>query len=86
MENFKLIPIREMEVIEDEMLNFITAGSLSVIAACNPNDCESHHGNCNGSNLCKTNTGDCTGINKCGDNEDSSDKGDPGENPGQGNP
>lgn len=64
----KLIPIREMEVLEDEMLNFITAGLISEIS-CNPNDCGKNSGTCSGINECKVNSGNCTGTNKCQENE-----------------
>lgn len=73
MKETKLIPIREFEVLDDEMLSFITAGAtpLSVTADCSTNTCKSNSGTCN-INRCGINTANC-GTNNCSDNNGNTD-------------
>lgn len=60
-----LIPIHEVEIIEDEMLGFITGGSVASINACGNNRCGNNSGNCTGINECTQNSGNCD-VNNCG--------------------
>lgn len=66
MNDYKLIPIREMEVIEDEMLNFITAGNVQRLT-CKSVTCDINSGDCTRTNSCGVNTGNCD-VNDCGKN------------------
>ncbi len=59
-----LIPIHEDEIIVDEMLGFITGGSVASTNDCADNKCNVHSGNCRIKNECQTNSSDC-GTNIC---------------------
>lgn len=67
--NKYLIPIHEVEIIEDEMLGFITGGSVASTNDCGNNRCGNNSGNCADINECTQNTANC-GVNKCGLNEE----------------
>lgn len=68
MDKLELIPIREFEMIEDEMLALITAGKSadSIQGTCGANSCEVNTGSCT-VNGCKGNDGIC-GTNMCKSN------------------
>jgi len=73
MSNLKLIPIRANEIIQDEMLGFITGGVTSGgKGSCSSNSCNKNTGNCTGTNVCDINTADCVGGNTCKTNGPSS--------------
>lgn len=74
--NKYLIPIHEVEIIEDEMLGFITGGSVASINACGNNRCGNNSGNCTDINECKQNSGSC-GVNNCGIHSDAGQVGPP---------
>lgn len=69
MKNFEIIPIREIERFDDEMLALITAGDApdpSISKPCLPNTCIKNTGNC-GNNDCEINHKDCE-VNVCKSN------------------
>lgn len=61
--NKLLIPIREAEIIDDEMLGFITGGNISATINCAINDCGSNTAPCD-NNDCGQNNEPCK-TNKC---------------------
>lgn len=67
--NKYLIPIHEVEIIEDEMLGFITGGSVASTNGCGNNRCGNNSGNCTGTNECKQNSASCD-VNSCDINKD----------------
>lgn len=74
--NKYLIPIHEVEIIEDEMLGFITGGSTASTNGCRNNSCGNNSGDCTGINECKQNSGNCD-VNSCGINKENSEIGTP---------
>lgn len=66
MKKNQITPLREYEIVQDEMLSLIIGGATDSILACGDNACKTNSGNCE-SNLCTVNTEDCI-INNCGNN------------------
>lgn len=70
MNKLGIIPIREFEHFDDEMLSLITAGSTVVGGeACNPNNCKINSASCKVNN-CGTNEFPCV-SNSCNINKKS---------------
>lgn len=69
MKQIKLIPIKEFEILDDEMLSFITAGATSnpVNPNCTANKCKANTASCD-INDCKMNSVICK-SNICDINE-----------------
>lgn len=69
MKKLEIIPIREFEHFDDEMLSLITAGTTVIGTSCNPNNCKINSGACNVNN-CGTNEFPCD-TNGCSINKKS---------------